>query len=129
MLYAGCGKSTLIRNMCSILRAPLHILNIHGGMEDKDIIDWMNKRIQQAKKVRTRIIVFLDEINTCNCMGLFKEIVCDRTLNGVRLPDEIKLIAACNPYRLRNTKSLYGGEEMAGLVEAANARAQQIAAS
>jgi hypothetical protein len=48
-------------------------------------------------------------------MGLFKEIVCDRTLNGAPLPNRVKIIAACNPYRLRTAKSLYGGEEMAGL--------------
>ncbi len=66
-----------------------------GGMEDKDIIDWMNKRIRQAKKIRSRVIVFLDEINTCNCMGLFKEIMCDRSLNGVKIPDEVNLFVLC----------------------------------
>ena len=116
----GCGKSTLIRNMCSILGLPLHTLNVHGGMEDHDIIQWMNSKISLAQELNndtsTRIVLFLDEINTCNCMGLFKEIVCDRSLNGFLLPENIKIIAACNPYRLRNTKSLYGGEEMAGLI-------------
>lgn len=106
--------------MCSILGVPLHTLNVHGGMEDKDIVDWMNSKIQVAEDLMSssanRIVLFLDEINTCNCMGLFKEIVCDRTMNGVPLLDNIKIIAACNPYRLRNTKSMYGGEEMAGLV-------------
>ena len=66
-VVVGCGKSSLIRNLCGVLGAPLHILNIHGGMEDKDIIDWMNKRIKTAKRTRSRVIVFLDEINTCNC--------------------------------------------------------------
>ena len=81
-MVVGCGKSSLIRNLCGILGALPHTLNIHGGMEDKDIIDWMNKRIKIAKDNHSRVIVFLDEINTCNCMGLFKEIICDRTLNG-----------------------------------------------
>jgi E3 ubiquitin-protein ligase RNF213 len=104
--------------MCAILGTPLHILNIHGGMEDQDIIGWMSQKIVIANRMTDpteRIVVFLDEINTCNCMGLFKEIVCDRSLNGQLLPQNIKIIAACNPYRLRTTKSLYGGEEMAGL--------------
>jgi hypothetical protein len=113
------GKSTLIRSMCAILGVPLHTLNVHGGMEDVDIVAWMNSKIQMVNELNgaaERIVLFLDEINTCNCMGLFKEIVCDRTMNGAPLPDCIKIIAACNPYRLRKTKSLYGGEEMAGLV-------------
>jgi hypothetical protein len=114
----GCGKSTLIRNMCIVLGVPLHTLNVHGGIADTDIIRWMNDKIKIAKKLRgsdNYLVVLLDEINTCNHMGLFKEIVCDRSMDGKPLPSNMKIIAACNPYRLRSTASLYGGEEMAGL--------------
>lgn len=38
-----------------------------------------------------------------------QEMICDRTMNGQPLPDNVKLIAACNPYRLRIASSLYGG--------------------
>jgi hypothetical protein len=59
--------------------------------------------------------VFLDEVNTCNSMGLFKEIICDKSINGVRLPSTLNIIAACNPYRLK--KGLGKDQEnMAGLV-------------
>lgn len=88
--------------MCGILGSPLHVLNIHGGMEDADIISWMQQKIIIANRMHDpteRVIVLLDEINTCNSMGLFKELVCDRTLNGKPLPNKIKIIAACNPYR------------------------------
>lgn len=37
----GCGKSSLMRNMCTILSWRLYTLNIHGGMTDGDIIAWM----------------------------------------------------------------------------------------
>ena len=49
-------------------------------------------------------------------MGLFKEIICDRSLDGAPLPDNILVIAACNPYRLRVSKARCCGEEMAGLL-------------
>ena len=115
-LKTGCGKSSLIRNLCSIIGAVLRTLNIHGGMDDATIVAWMQREAARAGATRERIVVFLDEVNTCNCMGLFKEIVVDRCLNGVPLPSNMAIIAACNPYRLRSTKaSLYGGEEMAGL--------------
>lgn len=45
--------------------------------------------------------VFLDEINTCDCLGLFKEMICDGTMNGQRLQPNLKVLAACNPYRLK----------------------------
>lgn len=34
-------------------------------------------------------------------MGLFKQILVDRILHSKKIPDNIKLIAAANPYRLR----------------------------
>jgi MoxR-like ATPase len=40
----GCGKSSLMRSMCTILSWRLYTLNIHGGMTDGDIIAWMQVR-------------------------------------------------------------------------------------
>jgi len=113
----GCGKSSLIRQLCAIIRAPLRTLNIHGGMEDTDIITWMEGCIAEARSMgpMERLIVFLDEVNTCNCMGLFKEMICDRSMNGRPLPSTIRIIAACNPYRLK--RGLGAQEDtMAGLI-------------
>ncbi|CAM9878492.1 unnamed protein product, partial [Heterosigma akashiwo] len=115
----GCGKSSLIRSMCGALGWPLHIMNVHGGIADGDVAEWTRHKVALARNLRgqrEKIVVFYDEVNTTNCMGLFKEIVCDRCLDGQELPANLAIIAACNPYRLRTAKSLYGGEEMAGLV-------------
>lgn len=63
--------------------------------------------------------VFLDEVNTSSCVGLFKEIIVDRTMNGAvsgphcsivyyvkfhffyyqPIPDNVFIVAACNPHR------------------------------
>ena len=112
----GCGKSSLIRQLASIIRAPLYTLNIHGGMEDTDILRWMDECCVEANRFRNeRILVFLDEVNTTNCMGLFKEIICDHTCNGRYLPDNMLIVSALNPYRLK--KGVGAKEEkMAGLV-------------
>lgn len=48
-------------------------------------------------------------------MGLFKEMLCDGFMNGVRIPDTIKIVAACNPYRLRK-RGPAEEESNAGLV-------------
>jgi energy-coupling factor transporter ATP-binding protein EcfA2 len=115
----GCGKSSLITQLMSVIRTPLRTLNIHGGMEDSDIIEWMSDRIVEAESMGfgERLIVFLDEVNTCNCMGLFKEIVCDHSMDGVILPDQMHCIAACNPYRIKKISELSVEQEnMAGLV-------------
>eukprot|EP00026_Physarum_polycephalum_P000016 Phypoly_transcript_00016.p1 GENE.Phypoly_transcript_00016~~Phypoly_transcript_00016.p1 ORF type:complete len:3661 (+),score=399.99 Phypoly_transcript_00016:3-10985(+) len=58
-----------------------------------------------------RAYVFLDEINTASCMGLFKEIICDHSIKGKKLPSNLVVIAACNPYRSRldDNPELYTG--------------------
>jgi len=97
----GCGKTALIRYLCEFINVPLFILDVHGGITDEYITEWMQKPIAQAKADRSRdFYVFFDEINTCNSMSLFKNIICDRSMNGMLLPSNMKFIAACNPYRL-----------------------------
>jgi hypothetical protein len=55
-------------------------------------------------------IVFLDEVNTCNCMGLFNELICDGSMDGTPIPDSVRIVAACNPYRLRRGGPVAGTE-------------------
>lgn len=44
-------------------------------------------------------VVFFDEANTTEAIGLIKEIMCDRRMNGRTVSNSLKFIAACNPYR------------------------------
>jgi len=124
----GCGKTSLIRILSEMKNegdtTKMKILNIHAGTNDDDIIKFIyesvipeaNKIIEDEankKKVynekhlifeQTKLWVFLDEINTCKSMGLISELICKHTCQGKTLPENIVFIAACNPYRTRNTK-------------------------
>ena len=44
-------------------------------------------------------IAFFDEANTTDAIGLIKEVMCDRRINGRPIVENLKFIAACNPYR------------------------------
>lgn len=46
-------------------------------------------------------VLFFDEANTTEDIGLIKEIMCDQTMEGEKLNicDNMKIVAACNPYR------------------------------
>jgi hypothetical protein len=66
-----------------------------------DVLESMQGQDHLPVESRRQTAVFLDEINTCNSMGLFKEMLCDRTMNGRPLPGNLNIVAACNPYRLR----------------------------
>ena len=44
-------------------------------------------------------MMFFDEANTTEAIGLIKEIMCDKRIRGEPIEENIKFIAACNPYR------------------------------
>ena len=62
-------------------------------------IEVAKKVADENKKECLDTIVFFDEANTTECLGLIKEIMCDRRIKGKPVTNDIKFIAACNPYR------------------------------
>ena len=77
---------------------------VHGGITERDIEKKVEEVIELAKKNKNAYppvdtVLFFDEANTTDAIGLIKEIMCDRRLNGKLIPEDIKFIAACNPYR------------------------------
>jgi len=118
----GCGKTSLIKILADLLEIKLHILNIHAGIEDNDIINFINNVIKNHQNLinlnndetdnnntniinipeleKYKIWIFLDEINTCNSLGLISEILCKRSYKGKKIPKNICFMCACNPYRL-----------------------------
>ena len=46
-------------------------------------------------------VLFFDEANTTEAIGLIKEIMVDKRMKGqpLNLGDGLKIVAACNPYR------------------------------
>ena len=61
----------------------------------------MNKLAKTKKYKDKELWAFFDEINTCLSLSILTEIFINRTFNGEKLEDNIRLIGACNPYRLR----------------------------
>ena len=75
---------------------------VHGGISEDDILKFLQKAEDKAKENRARnldTVVFFDEANTTEAIGLIKEIMCDRRLRGKPVSEDLKFIAACNPYR------------------------------
>jgi hypothetical protein len=137
----GCGKTYSIQYLATVLAYPFFKLDVHGGLETQDIINFMwygrsgtnldpavdigplqlalnevqhtvdaneAERKKWEGKQRNPFVfepqpvwVFFDEVNTCDSVGLFREMVCDHSMNGLPLPANLKVIAALNPYRLK----------------------------
>ncbi|XP_066291012.1 E3 ubiquitin-protein ligase RNF213-like isoform X3 [Branchiostoma lanceolatum] len=126
----GCGKTRLIRFMCDLqaghVKGKKHpenmiIMKVHGGVRADDIIRKVEKAQQTARINRERhnidTVLFFDEANTTEAIGLIKEIMCDGTIAGQPLNRQdgcLKIVAAINPYR-RHTDDMIRRLEEAGL--------------
>jgi hypothetical protein len=72
---------------------------INAKAKGQEYIDEKNK----GKK--KELWIFFDEINTCLSLSLLTEIFINRSFNGEKLEENIRLIGACNPYRKRTELS------------------------
>jgi len=111
----GVGKTKLLEILATLYgkgKAMWKTLQIHAGTNNKKIVDFIDKinnEVQESNKEDELTWVFLDEINTCNALGLITEIMCNHTYLGKKISDNIIFIAACNPYRLLTKKMKESG--------------------
>ena len=97
----GCGKTSLLRYLCTWLGVEFIVLDVHGGTTPEDIIGIFRKANERRATIKKPVYVFLDEVNACNHMGLISEAITNRSLNGIPFHDDVYILAALNPYRRR----------------------------
>ena len=105
----GCGKTVLITKLNQILNNGeilVKIIKIHPWTTEDDICNKMEEMEEEAKKnkEKERWLLF-DEMNTCLSLSLLTEIFINRTYNGEKIRENIRLIGVCNPYRKRRHNS------------------------
>ncbi|XP_009475166.1 PREDICTED: E3 ubiquitin-protein ligase RNF213-like [Nipponia nippon] len=120
----GCGKTKLVQFMCSLQRAGRDIQNmvvvrVHGGTTSKNIHKKVRQAIELAhineERHKVDTVLFFDEANTSEAIFAIKEVLCDHSINGEKIPtDRLKVVTACNPYK-RHTKETIEKLEKAGL--------------
>ena len=57
-----------------------------------------SKNVNKPHQLGT--ILFFDGANTTEYIDLIKEIMCDHTLHGRKIHPDVRVVAACNPYRV-----------------------------
>eukprot|EP00794_Sanderia_malayensis_P006458 gene6457-7190_t len=123
----GCGKTHLIRFMCKLKAGPggpnnMLLVKVHGGVTKEDIMLRVDQAVRLAKENHQKrpdleTVLFFDEANTTDAVGLIKEVTCDQRIGGKKLDLAscgLQVIAACNPYR-RHSDSMILKLESAGL--------------
>lgn len=93
-------EALLINSVCIFVQ-------VHGGTTNNDI----KQKVEEAEKIaqdnvqkygqHMYTVLFFDEANTTESIGLIKEIMCDKSIEGRKLKvcNNLKMVAACNPYR------------------------------
>ncbi len=97
----GCGKTSLVEYLANTCGVQFYILNFHAGISEEEIVTFINKKESHAMDSKEQMWIFLDEINTCDHLGLISDIMCHHSLLGRSLSKNIVFLAACNPYKLR----------------------------
>ena len=104
----GCGKTSLIESLFLFIKDRYELIkfNIHSGLSYNDITEFFEKENlfekeeEEPQENQKKIILFLDEINTTNCINLLCDIFIKHSYLNSKLKKNIFIIAACNPYRL-----------------------------
>ncbi|CAE7349564.1 RNF213 [Symbiodinium sp. CCMP2592] len=102
----GCGKTSLIRYLSTLMNVQFRCLNVHAGTSSHDIASFVLECADQAQGGGV-VWAFLDEVNTCDHMGMITEIICHHRVFGKALPTKVKILAACNPYRKKPKPSAH----------------------
>ncbi|XP_062858949.1 E3 ubiquitin-protein ligase rnf213-beta [Trichomycterus rosablanca] len=113
----GCGKTRLVKFLCDLQREGRKIENmklvkVHGGTT----ADSIHKKVREAESLAMKnrekynldTILFFDEANTTEAIFAIKEVLCDKMADGSPLNKDsgLKIIAACNPYRMHTPKMI-----------------------
>ncbi len=94
---------------------------VHSALTHQQLEEELAPIIARATRCKAyTFTVFMDEVNTSSCLGIFKEIMTDGRMNGVLLPPNIYWVAAVNPYRrsslrpssIRSRQTMVEGKEI-----------------
>ena len=111
----GVGKTKLLEMLTTLYgkgNCRWKRLQIHAGTTDQKIVEFIeqvNKEIKEENAENELTWIFLDEINTCNSLGLITEIMCNHTYLGKKISDNYVFLGACNPYRILRKKMRESG--------------------
>ena len=103
----GCGKTSLIRYLANECETKFEHFCIHAGITiDKISEVVMQLNISCLEDPKHQVWLFFDEINTCDHIGLINEIICHHKFFGKNLANNLIFLAACNPYKLRESRQI-----------------------
>ena len=98
----GCGKTSLVRYLANTRGVKFYPFHFHAGISEEEIIAFIKEKERHANDIKEQMWICLDEINTCDHLGLINDIMCHHSLLGRPLSKNLVFLATCNPYKLRS---------------------------
>jgi ABC-type oligopeptide transport system ATPase subunit len=112
---SGCGKTFLLEFLAeTLLQEKFRCLVLHSGIKEQDFEEFVKKCIQEAKRdYKKNLWMFFDEINTTPLISNITELLTQRqahfnTEENIRLPENIIIVCACNPFKLKRSRDSEG---------------------
>ena len=105
----GVGKTKLLEMLETLYNKGINKmrkLQIYP-INDQRIIDFIEeteKEVRENYNEKKLTLIFFDEINNCNSLGLIKEIMCNHSYLGKKINDNFVFLGACSPYRVLTKK-------------------------
>ncbi|PKY50617.1 hypothetical protein RhiirA4_530802 [Rhizophagus irregularis] len=91
--------TSLIAQFALVVEVQFLALNLHAGINEETIMTFMNDALKKAEKGETWILFY--EINTCNHLGLFADLISNKKYKDKPIHPNIRLFATCNPCHFR----------------------------
>ena len=115
---SGCGKTYFTKYVASCIKKDeIRIITLHAGIKEEDLLVFLKECIAQALKFKTinndkKLWILFDEFNTSPLQSIVAEIMQDKVCSvdpeiGM-IPDNLVIVACCNPFQLREAKSELG---------------------
>ncbi|KAG0610191.1 hypothetical protein M758_7G045200 [Ceratodon purpureus] len=114
----GCGKTSLLRQLAHYCCVAFLSITLHAGTTEDDIRKFLIDAEAQASN--QLVWAFLDEINACNHLGFLVGVVCHHLLDGRALHHNVKILAACNPYRKHDSRKQRAGLSARRMLKSGN---------
>jgi hypothetical protein len=111
----GCGKTYMVSFIAKcLLQEEMLCFTLHAGVTEDALVNILLEAVAIANRSEKRIWILFDEFNTSPLQCLIAEVMLDRKssfceqLRGIEFPQNMVLIAACNPYRIEAQTTTVG---------------------
>jgi hypothetical protein len=110
VVLMGVALEELVKYFSTLTQTPCFCISVNAGMQPGDVLQMMTEPVQvatdeieytESNNGRTPFVslpqpvwVYFDDITAADCEYLFREMICNGSINGVPLPQNVTVFAS-----------------------------------